>query len=568
MSENTEKVKNDIGEHSFLMDINIIEAPLFTFKQNKSVKKMIDWEQDPQVSPLAKRIMKRYSNISKDTQMEYMRWQDSKGLEREFCVMSPQALPSGFDMDVFYALVSLLIKQEAPIVFNEEKEAYELKNDTLQCKISDITNFLGFSKCGKNNERIKDSIDRLRSASYYSLGSGVLFDGKTKQYVTNEISESLVEKFEYKGRGKQIFGDDIQGSVRVQINRMIIANIKYSFFKFLNNRDYFSLGTGLPRRLYSYIESNKYTSKGTKQYIKRKLEVLKHKIPLDMKYNSRLKKRLEKPLEALIEHGVIKGYFYGDEIFINGVKEETIYIYFKGTQAELIKKLTKDTKPKPKAILSTDKEQNLENTEQLTFPNDLCQEMKEIGINEDKINSIIKTYGKYKVAEHLLWVKEVIAENKAKNPSGLFIFSLNNVRVETSHPHISKFIKEYKKEIENKNTVDLEIIKKEYEEYIQRELDLFLQEDDFMYDTISNSVLLELQELAKERIKKTQMMFNLAEKDEDKEKLLKQLEEWKTFNIKREKSVLYKEEFNKRFRLYRNVKDFEQFKIEYTKNNK
>lgn len=567
MSENTEKVKNNINEHSFLMDINIIEAPLFTFKQARGIKKMKEWELDPQVSALAKKIMKRYTKASKENQMEYMRWQDSKGIEREFCVISMQPLPSGFDMDVFYALVSLLIKQEAPIPFNEEKEAYELLNDTLYCKISDITNFLGLTKGGRNNDKVRDSIDRLKSAHYYSLGNGILFDGKTKKYTTNERSESLVLSFEFKSKGDEKLGDNIQASVKVQLNKMVITNIKYSFFKFLSNRDYFALGTGLPRRLYSYIESNKYTSKGTKQYIKRKLDVLKHKIPLEAKYNSRLKKRLEKPLEALIEHNVIKGYFYGDEIFINGVKEETIYIYFRGTQTELIKKLTRDSKPKAN-LIEDNKKQELETDAGLIFPKDLYQELKEVGINEDKISSIIQTYGKYKVAEHLLWIKDAIANGKAKNPSGLFIFSLDNVIVESTHSHITEFIKNYRKEIENKNSIDLKQIQKEYEEYLQKELKLFLQEDDFMYETISNSVLLELEKVSKERIKRTQMLFNLAESDNDKEKLLKQLDEWKSFSIKRENSVLYKNEFNKRFRLYRNVKDFEEFKIEFTKNNK
>ncbi len=562
MSENIEKVKSDINEHSFLMDINIIEAPLFTFKQARGIKKMKEWELDPQVSALAKKIMKRYTKASKENQMEYMRWQDSKGIEREFCVISMQPLPSGFDMDVFYALVSLLIKQEAPISFNEEDESYELQNDTLYCKISDITNFLGLTKGGRNNDKVRDSIDRLKSAHYYSLGNGVLYDGKTKRYTTNERSESLVLSFEFKTKGDERLGDNIQASVKVQLNKMVISNIKYSFFKFLSNRDYFALGTGLPRRLYSYIESNKYTAKGTKHYIKRKLDVLKHKIPLEAKYNSRLKKRLEKPLEALIKHNVIKGYFYGDEIFINGVKEETIYIYFKGTQAELIKKLTRDIKSK---VIEDNRKQEIEETKGLTFPNDLYQELKQIGINEDKINGIIKTYGKYKVAEHLLWIKEAIANGKAKNPSGLFIFSLDNVRVESTHGHITEFIKAYRKEVENKNSMNLKQIQKEYEEYIQKELNLFLKEDDFMYETISNSVLLDLEKASKERIKTIQMMFNLAENEDVKEKLLKQLEEWKNFTSKREKSVLYKEEFNKRFKLYRNVKDFEQFKINYTK---
>lgn len=561
MEEDNNKIKGEITEHSFLMDINIIEAPMFTFKQNRTIKKIKDWEKDERVSLLAKNIMRRYEATGKENQMEYMRWEDSKGLEREFCVISAQALPSGFDMDVFYALVSLLIKQESPVEYNQEKEVYELKNDTLFCKISDITKFLGLSKGGRNNEKVRDAIDRLKTAQYYSLSNGVLFNGRTKEYISSERSESLIVAFEFKAKGTDTFENNLQCNVMVQLNKMVITNIKYSFIKFLNNRQYFSLDTGLPRRLYSYIESNKYTSKGARTYIKRKFDVLRHKIPLEIHYNSRFKKRLEKPLNSLIEHGIINGYFFGDEIHINGVREDCIYIYFKGTQAQLIKSLTKE--PKKLINLEDKKKEELEENSNLIFPKDLDFELKEIGITPDKISSIIKTYGKYKIAEHILWIKDMISNNKAKNPSGLFIFSLDNITVRSTHSHISDFIEAYRKETEKKNNLDLEKIKEEYEKYYKTELDLFMQEEDFMFDTISASVLMDLEQACEKRIKKIQMMYNISTSAEDKTNLLTQIDDWKAFSKEKKESKLYKEEFGKRFRLYRNVKSLEEFKLTY-----
>lgn len=549
------KEKNEIGERSFLMDINIMEAPMFTFKQARAIKKMKDWENDENVSHLAKKIMARYTEASKENQMEYMRWVDSKGLEREFCVISMQNLPTGFDMDVFFALVSLLIKQEAPIKFNEEKQVYELQNDTLYCKLSDIREFLGLSKGGRNNEKIKNSIDRLKNAQYYSLGSGVLYNGKTQSYTTNERSESLVLAFDFQSIGENKFDDNIKSSVMVQLNKMIINNIKYSFIKFLNNSKFFALESGLPRRIYTYIEGNKYNKNGTKPYLKVSYDVLKRKIPLDIKYNSRLKKRIEKPLDSLINLGVINGYFYGDEIKINGIKEECIYIYFKGTQAQLIKSLTKE----PVKITKEDEEQEeIQEDSGLVFPENIQQELESIGISTEMIPQLLKKYSKYKLAEHLLWLQEKNKNKKANSLAGLFMFSLKTENiVKKEFPHITKFIEEYRNKTENKN-MDVSDIENIFRKYNEDKLEEFKKEDEAGYEMAVEMTLDLMEDSYKDKIKR--MSANLINySGEELDKKVAEIDRWELFGTEKEKSEVFKEVLIEQIRLYKLFDGFFSF---------
>ena len=73
-----------------------------------------------------------------------------------------------------------------------------------------------------------------------------------------------------------------------------------------------------------------------KKYIKRTFERLSQKLPLEYTYPSELKRKLKNPLNELVKNNIISDYFFGNEIFVNGIKENALYIISKGNKKEII----------------------------------------------------------------------------------------------------------------------------------------------------------------------------------------------------------------------------------------
>ena len=347
----------------------------------------------------------------------------------------------------------------------------------------------------------------------------------------------------------------------VKFDDLIIANLSLGFTRVIRNHQYFQLKSGVGRGLYLYIESNR-NSKST--YIKRSFEVLRNKVPVEFKYPSDLKTKLKKSLHSMIENEIIKDYFYGDEILINGVKEQSIYIIFNGTRKQLIDSLTKKSKD-----IKNEKKEDLEVDYELKFPNDIKQELLDIGINSRKVADLIKRCSKWKLAEYILWIKDGIAKGKVKDPAGLFVFATedDNVVVKKTHPQITEFIENIKSKVEGKKQVSKKLIDDAYKKYIDDALNLFAQEDEFAYEATKEKVLSDIEEVQSKRIKSQKQLYNMATTDEEKETLLLIIEKWEKFSTEREKSEIFIEQFVKKIKLYRKLKDYEEFKAEYIKNN-
>jgi hypothetical protein len=71
------------------------------------------------------------------------------------------------------------------------------------------------------------------------------------------------------------------------------------------------------------------------KYIKRSFEVLRIGIPVDFDFTYILKRKTRKPLEHLKGIGYLTDFAYGDEVKINGVKEECVYFCFDMTIQDL-----------------------------------------------------------------------------------------------------------------------------------------------------------------------------------------------------------------------------------------
>ena len=548
-----------IREKSFIMDINVIEAPLFRFKNKRTVQTIAKLENDETISKEMRYVLSRVPEESKSSQVEFLSWTDSKGLEREILAMSMFRLPNAFAMDVFYALIGVYIKQHSPLMYSDEEKTYDLPSNKVDFTLYELCEFMGLSVGGGNYQKIKDAIRELNAVKYYSLANGIFYNKKMERYESSrEKSISLIDNYDIIGKGKNRSKEE---RCTVTFGDLVIENMRYSFIKFLSNNVYFQLKSGLTRRLYSYIEGNNFN----KQYIKRSFDVLKHKIPLDFEYKSELKRRLKKPLENLIESGILKDYFFGDDILINGVSENCIYIIFKGTRKQLIDSLTE----KPKDI-KVEKKKDLEEDYSLKFPENIKEELSLLGINSKKITEILQKHTKWKIAEYILWIKDGIRRGKVKDPAGLFVFAITDemVKVNKTHPDITEFIDRIKREIEGKKDIDENLIKSEYRKYIEQELKLFEEEDEFAYVATKESIMDDIEKIQKKRIKSQRQLYNMATTEAEKDKLLKVIEKCEKFSVEKDKSEIFIESFVKKIKLYRGLKDFSDYKIEYLEKNK
>lgn len=548
-----------IREKSFIMDINVIEAPLFRFKNKRTVQTIAKLENDETISKEMRYVLSRVPEESKSSQVEFLSWTDSKGLEREILAMSMFRLPNAFAMDVFYALIGVYIKQHSPLIYSDEDKTYDLPSNKVDFTLYELCEFMGLSVGGGNYQKIKDAIRELNAVKYYSLANGIFYNKKMERYESSrEKSISLIDNYDIIGKGKNRSKEE---RCTVTFGDLVIENMRYSFIKFLSNNVYFQLKSGLTRRLYSYIEGNNFN----KQYIKRSFDVLKHKIPIDFEYKSELKRRLKKPLENLIESGILKDYFFGDDILINGVSENCIYIIFKGTRKQLIDSLTE----KPKDI-KVEKKKDLEEDYSLKFPENIKEELSSLGINSKKITEILQKHTKWKIAEYILWIKDGIRRGKVKDPAGLFVFAITDemVKVNKTHPEITEFVDRIKREIEGKKDIDENLIKSEYRKYIEQELKLFEEEDEFAYVATKESIMDDIEKVQKKRIKSQRQLYNMATTEAEKDKLLKVIEKWEKFSVEKDKSEIFIELFVKKIKLYRGLKDFSDYKIEYLEKNK
>ncbi|MCD3283455.1 hypothetical protein G8V05_14855, partial [Clostridium botulinum C/D] len=292
-----------LQKQSFIMDINILEAPFFLFNQSTKAVKVKDVKNNPNITDEVRHILEVHGIDQGES--KYFNWKDSKGMTREMLALTTGQLPRKFTMDVWYGIVGLYIKKTSPINFNEQLNMFDIQSDRLYFTLYELAKFMKLTTGGSNIAKIQDAIRQLKNTQYYSFSNGSIYDKKNEEYIkTKERGLSLVLEYEFNSEKKRSSKQDMKYKCWVQLNSLVIDNIKHEFIKYLNSETYFTLPSGLTRGLYTYLEGNKYSSNGMLTYIKRNFEVLANKIPIEYKFNSDLKKKLKKPLENLIKYGI------------------------------------------------------------------------------------------------------------------------------------------------------------------------------------------------------------------------------------------------------------------------
>ena len=254
------------------------------------------------------------------------------------------------------------------------------------------------------------------------------------------------------------------------------------------------------------------------------------------------------------------------------MREESLYFIFSGNKRSLIKNLEEEYNikhPKLKG-LKEKKIRSLEEEVQLIFPKNIKEELDGFGINTKKITLIMSKYSKWKIAEYILWIKDGIAKGKVKDSAAMFMFAITDemVKVRKTHPEIVEFVGKIKSEVEGKNNITKKSIDEGYKKYIEKELDLFREEEEFAYEATKESIIEDIEKVQSKRIKSQRMLYNMAKTEEEKDKLILIIEKWEKFSVQREESEIFIEQFVKKIKILRELKDYEEFKHEYIVKNK
>ncbi|KEI00106.1 hypothetical protein ADU90_14655 [Clostridium botulinum] len=548
-----------LQKQSFIMDINILEAPFFLFNQSTKAVKVRDVKNNPNITDEVRHILEVHG--IDEGESKYFNWKDSKGMTREMLALTTGQLPRKFTMDVWYGIVGLYIKKTSPINFNEQLNMFDIQSDRLYFTLYELAKFMKLTTGGSNIAKIQDAIRQLKNTQYYSFSNGSIYDKKNEEYIkTKERGLSLILEYEFNSEKKRSSKQDMKYKCWVQLNSLVIDNIKHEFIKYLNSETYFTLPSGLTRGLYTYLEGNKYSSNGMLTYIKRNFEVLANKIPIEYKFNSDLKKKLKKPLENLIKYGIISDYFYGDKYIINK-KEPCIYFIFKGKKEDVINILRQ--KYEEKQLLLEVAADNIKKDEfKMKIPENLDKTLEEVGFNAKVIKQLYAEYDKWDIIKYVIWLQQQKSKNtgSVKNSAGLLRFALmGNVNLDISHKDIVEFVENQKENFEQNKISRQEILKNAYDKYVNDEIEKLKKEEDGTYNIIYENTLINIEAQVDTQI----AQLRLLEKNEGVE--MPSLKLWEEFKEKKDKSELFKKNFINSIKVFRGIMTFEEFKIEFEK---
>lgn len=538
--ENIE-VNKCITANSFGMDISVLKAPMFIYNNYKP-------EKDEK------------GNIVSKIEERTFEWIDSKNLARKLYMYCKGRLPRQFESDVLFALVGLFIRKNAPFAYDEVNKKYNVNVSKVEFSWYELAAFLNVPSTGYYIERMKDAVRILKQTQYFSYDNGVLYDKKNTKYVqSGEEGLSLLTKYKFKTTKTVAESDEYDTGIDnnfVIFDELILDNLRYEYFKFLNIDIYFDkIPSGIERGIYGYLEANRYDENGQSlKYIKRKYDTLKVGIPVDFEYVSDLKKRLTKPLNHLKEIGYLKDYAYGDVLKVNGEKELCVYFCFDMSSQEVKQMLERKKMQQLKLNLDiVSKDENKNNVSKaennyLKLPEkSLIDELVDRGIDRNATYELFTSQDKWQIIKYLLWFDKQKIEGKNPKP-GLLRFAIEkSYDIDVAYSDIVSFINDSRKQEEQNKAKKTKDIKTLYDRYIEDSIDQFKNEEQETYDIFFETTLTNLEKIADKKLKETKLVGGDVSKIEE-------------FLKKKTESEWFKELLIKDIKMYRGLKSYEEFK--------
>jgi len=176
-------------------------------------------------------------------QTEDYLWQDKnfKGdviAERRLKVQCVDGVPNFFDMDIFNALMRIYTKGNHP---NKNEIYFTIYDLIIEANLP--------MHSGKAFNDVRASLERMSKTTLH-------FDDafyEDKRRVTRIIDLIVRVEIEEKHKGKRLINVN-----KVVLDDVLVASIERNYFKLIDWNIYNSLSSGLPRRLFSYLEKKKF----------------------------------------------------------------------------------------------------------------------------------------------------------------------------------------------------------------------------------------------------------------------------------------------------------------------
>jgi hypothetical protein len=249
-------------EHT-LMEGNLLEYPIFSM-QKRRVDKTLE---------------------------EYI-WQEKDGVgrvtvERRFKVDCTKGVPNFFDMDVFNAIMRIYVKKSGVYKKNEiHFTVYELMRE-LSLPVHD----------GRTVNRVRESLERMAKTNLHFENAFYA----EKEKITKIVH--LIARIEIYEKQK---GNRFINMIKVVLDDELVNSIERKYYKLIDFKIYKALATGIPRRLYEYLEKKKYR----KNQFEIEIKKLAKWIGLKTSKPSQLKELIERANDELKEKGIIDKWKY------------------------------------------------------------------------------------------------------------------------------------------------------------------------------------------------------------------------------------------------------------------
>ena len=549
--ENTSDDNKCITTTSFLMDINILKAPLFLYN-NYTVPKIYDDD----------------GNEIKQVEEKTYNWVDSKNMTRRLRMYCYGRLPRQFESDVLHGLIGLFIKKHAPFPFNYETNQYEINVNKLEFSWYELADFIKVQNSGYYIDRMKEAIRILKQTQYFSYENGVIYDKGNNKYIkSGEEGISLITKYKFKTNKKIADNDEYDTEIennQVVFDELIINNLRHEYLKFLDRELFFStLPSGISRGIYGYLEANSFDNNGRLKYIKRSYEALRIGIPIDFNYPYEVKKKLKKPLTNMIKIGYLKDFAFGDEIKINGKKEQCVYFCFNVSKEELKSMLEKKNAIQLSLDIPNvnDLEPEIIDVRKLELPKkSLIDELIDRKVDEKFARDVVKKKDKWDIIMYILWVDRQLQQGKIRDSGSILAFALRREETLTlskDYQDIVDFIESEKQNEENSMKSNSDILQDKYDKYINENMEEFTKTPE--YDVIKEVLLKDIEINIDKMIQNNKIVGGNV----------KALEE---FKLKKEESKYFKDIITKEIKIMlglMNKEDFisKELSVSKTENN-
>jgi len=231
------------------------------------------------------------------TTEEYV-WQEKNGAgevtsERKFKVDCTKGVPNYFDMDVFNGIMGVYVKKGGVYKKTEiHFTIYELMRE-LELPVHD----------GAKVNRVRESLERMAKTNLHFENTFYA----EKEKITKIVH--LISRIEIYEKQK---GNRPINMIKVVLDDELVNSIERKYYKLIDFRIYKALATGIPRRLYEYLEKNKYK----KNQFEIDIRKLARWMGLKTSKVSQLKELLGKANNELKEKGVIDKWKYQKNIVV------------------------------------------------------------------------------------------------------------------------------------------------------------------------------------------------------------------------------------------------------------